>query len=531
MALPALFGRRAIGEDSGQLTLAMPQWCAPKREVSSRDFDLVGDDSSDNTQQLEKLRSYLVEHDGTTVNFVAGNYRYTNFRWLQGVRNVMLRGVGVVGLRNVAKGPWDIRRVTLMANSDMLTGPQSIPEMGMAPTYRVESVAAGAQTLHVLSSSPVADVAPGTPIIISGYNQYNGGWPPCLRYSEFATVTSVDWNRRSIALSAPLAHSYQSHWPSQTFAGQTYGPATIVSLQRTAPLQFQLAQHHIYENLTFLANPNGPAYINSDGLGGLYTQGVRFFEMRNCKMYFFGPNESQWVKVSNCTIGATELGKMVGAIEILNSSFGNMTEATAVELLIIRGSKISNRLSIAPRRLIMTGNTIASSQFGRLMGLGTLSSHTHVDTAFVANNEFVLPQGSRTASLVSLPPPHSIDPIRRTDSGVVIPASSWPWLGSAAIGSRLFSSSGASAVITDVVAEDANTQVLTAGPSLATTTGPLSVKCVTKLMFSGNTVTGDKPAMQIEDTSRLEQLITAPMAEASAFATDYVNLSKGPVVC
>jgi len=531
IALPILFGRCAVGQVSGRLTLPMPQWCSRASQVASTDFGLVGDDATDNTQQLEVLRQYLVQHDHTVVNFAAGQYRYTNFEWLHGVRNVMLRGVGSVGLRNVIKNPWDIRRVTLMANADMLTGPESIPEMGIAPTYLVDAANAGDRTLHLLSPSRIADIEPGTPILISGYNQYNGGWPPCLRFSEFATVTAVNWDQGLITLDAPLVHSYQSHWPGQLFRGHAFGPATIVSLQRKGTSQFQLGEHHIFENITFLATPEGPAYTNRNGLGGLYTMGVRFFEMRNCRMFFFGPNENQWVKVTNCDINTTELGKMVGAIEILDSLIGNMTQATAVELLIMRRCTFSTLISIAPTRLIMTGNTIASSRFGRQMGLGTLSSNTHVDTAFIANNTFAMPQGTPTVSLVSISPPNAITPVGLSPSGIVIPASSWAWLGSASVGSRLFHSSGANAVIADVVAAGDKIEVRTSVPAFAATKGPLSVRCVRDLIFFGNTVIGGTPAKQVEDPSRVEQLITSGMTEQGAFAADSVNLGHALAVC
>ena len=509
----------------------MPQWCGPTSRVSSEDFGLVGDDATDNTQRLEVLRQYLIEHDRTAVDFAAGNYRYTNFEWLHGVRNVMLRGVGAVGFRNVCKSPWDIRRVTLMANADMLTGPESIPEMGVATPYLIESADAGERTLRLLSSGPVADIQPGRPLLICGYNQYNGGWPPCLRYSEFATAASVDWNQRLITLNTPLVHSYRSNWPSQKFKTQSFGPAAIVPLQRTGSSPFQLGEHHIYDNITFLESPTGPAYTNRDGLGGLYTMGVRFLEVRNCKMAFFGPNENQWVKVTNCTIGSTELGKMVGAVEILNSSVDSIGEASAVELLIIRDTNISRFLSLAPSRLVMTGNTIKSSYLGRSISLGAFTSSTHIDKAFIANNTFVLPEGSQSGSLVIVPRPHTVTLTRPLSSGFATPTSSaWSFLGSVSLGNRVFDKSGANAVIKDIVAAGDDTEVRTAGPSLDTTGGPLSVRCVGTLIFFGNHVIGT-PLKQIEDANRVEELITSEMAEEDAFHSDYVNLGRAPVPC
>jgi len=467
------------------------------------------------------LRQYLLQNDGAVVTFAPGNYRYTNFQWLQGVRNVTLIGTGSVGLRNVAASPWDMRKVTLMANADMLTGPQSIPNMGYAAIYPFFTANSGGRSLRLLSPNPFPEVGPGTDLLIFGYNQQDGGWPPNLRYSEFATVRDIDTNGGRISLQAPLKHSYQDDWPAQPSTG--YGPAALVPLQRQGSESFQLAESRVFENITFLANPNGPAYTNQGDLGGLYTQGVRFVELRNCNMYFFGPNENERVRVSNCNIGTTELGKVVGGVEILDSTVGGVGEATGVELLVIRRSTITGGFSVAPRGLILTDNTIMSSTFyqvgaaqeGFQIGLGTLSN-THVDTAYIANNTLVTPSGPPLVAMVNVSRGTAVTPVEGSDTGVVIPTN-WAWLGTASVGAGLYPPAGPSATIQAIRASGPNTEVDTSGPSLAGATGALNVKCVTRLVLFGNTIVGTPPAQLLWDATAPEELITDAMTEAEAF--------------
>src|ERR1051326_2521359 len=241
-------------------------------QVSSEQFGLSGDDSTDNTDNLERLRQYLLQNDGSIVTFAPGVYRYKNFQWLQGVRNVTIRGIGDVGLRNVTESPWDFRRVTLVANADMLTGPESLPDLGVASTYPIYTATAGSAYIELIDGTIPSEITPGTTLFVSGYNQYPGGWPPCMRFSETVTAMELDPLRGRIYLTEPLAHTYREDWPAQTFVGQRFGPGTILPLQRQGARAFQLAETRIFDNITFIENPNGPAYINGNGLGSLYTR-------------------------------------------------------------------------------------------------------------------------------------------------------------------------------------------------------------------------------------------------------------------
>lgn len=178
---------------------------------------------ADCTEGLLSLRAALRRSNGLQiVYFPAGHYKYTNNRWLQGVRNVHVIGYGAK-LECIHNWIYGTDSVVLNLNldyfNDYLDGPYPDAGAGFVngdpPIYLIESVDAESEVITLRIPAEASQFVVGDDIVIFGFAIQGGvtaGYPPNARFHELAKVVAVDASRGVLRLELPLTNAYRSDW-------------------------------------------------------------------------------------------------------------------------------------------------------------------------------------------------------------------------------------------------------------------------------------------------------------------------------
>jgi hypothetical protein len=123
---------------------------------------------------------------------------------------------------------------------------------------RLATVAAGANTVTLLSPSQASVFRVGNWALISGFDLMGYGYPSNPAFFEYVQITAIDSNTGAIRFGAPLRNGYKSTWPLynagnfvQTDQG---GPATLYALDPSWDIQVE------YRGLTI--SQAGQTYAN-----------------------------------------------------------------------------------------------------------------------------------------------------------------------------------------------------------------------------------------------------------------------------
>jgi hypothetical protein len=133
----------------------------------------------------------------------------------------------------------------------------------------IQTVAAGATTLHCVTVADALKLTVGTYAWMSGYDTQGFGFPPNPAFSEFVFITAVDTVAGTFTISSPLKFAYKSTWPKWVFGAAGSGPPGYtggdISLGGPATLYIIRPEWdavHVYNNVGLeatptLANANG----------------------------------------------------------------------------------------------------------------------------------------------------------------------------------------------------------------------------------------------------------------------------------
>lgn len=277
------------------------------------------------------------------IHFEPGRYQYTNNRWLMGLNEVEVTAWESEFQCQDASGggeSWALSLPTLFRDTVYETNAQV-----KFDTNKIKTALTGASELELVDPADAINYAAGVRILVYGFNQQEGGFPPNPRYYEIVTVTAVAG--AVLSLASPLRHSYHDNWPEVPYYQDVAGEARIISLDRPG---YNYPNHVAIRGATIV---EGASPVSTKILltaRHVVFDGVKEF---NCV-----PTENETCKIDNCLITEMEIDKIVGRCEIKDSLvLGRMGGATGCEDLQLLGSMFDTAqgsvLDFHGRRLLM----------------------------------------------------------------------------------------------------------------------------------------------------------------------------------
>lgn len=227
-------------------------------------YGAVGDCVTDDTTALFAMRTAILAAQGAgseamTISLRGKCYKYTNNRWLWGIRRLYLLGGGA-RLQNItsfasfggnAAIPLTINRSAFETTD--ITPLGSFGQISSADTFFINTATAGATSVTLKTLGDASHFSVGAWVIIFSYDQLLsvfGGYPPDARYTDYAQVTSI--NGAVINLSIPLAHGHSDSFPEHE--NSYVGRARIFPLDSVSPIPW--GTYAYIENVISLDNPN-----------------------------------------------------------------------------------------------------------------------------------------------------------------------------------------------------------------------------------------------------------------------------------
>jgi hypothetical protein len=325
------------------------------------DFSAVGDGSTDNATAFEAMRDHMLLTPATEfiINFQSGDtYHYTNNRWLWSVGHVTINATGVT-FKNTSASAFSADQRPFNTHSIWDTG-GDIPE-STTQTYTqgdtIASTAVGA-TQVVLQAG--GTFAVGDHVLLHGFNQQTGGFPPNLRFFEYNEITVVSGS--TLTLLNPTIYAYEKDdWPDENLPifSADVGKARILNLDRGTA--FTQPRHIEFNGGTWVANGGGfdSFLLSADTLIVKNVTGPSFLT----------PSENRSYLAEKCTFVTFELDKQVDTCIGRNCTFsGNVQEGPAVHNLLIEDCTIGpGIIRVASDVVMIRKNTItgtASLVFG-----------------------------------------------------------------------------------------------------------------------------------------------------------------------
>lgn len=382
--------------------------------LTVKDFGAVGDGRTNNTPALQALRNYLLKDTTRAYNilFPAGTYCYDNNNWLAQCGVVTLHGDnaklcctyggGYGGDKAPLSAPFFFRDY----GNDRPGNWRGIENFG----YRINTANAGATSIKFITPSDAARFSVGDRVLIHGFDQQFGGYPPNMRYFEWNAVTAVDTTAGSLLLARGLKYQYRADWCDTNYSEGVYaGKARVCNLDR---INGKVLRSLTIRGIEFLINPNAPGpddnafQVCADDLllenvvipGESWPGFNRTFTANNTQFRQTVQGD-KWIdvaKFSKCSFAPTNSGTTI-AIDAF----------TGVNNAIFEDCKIDGVPSLAPRRAEFRRNIInvpATHAGGALISYGggwytdllyvednTIAHSTALQAAFQTSRRYDIP--------------------------------------------------------------------------------------------------------------------------------------------
>lgn len=339
---------------------------------------VVGDGVTDNADALIALRNTLIadnRHRPTELFFRAGHYLYSNNRWIMGLTNLRVVGApATLQCISTSKALYDSapfpRDGMFSLQGDLQQARNSLE---FVSGTRIADVVPGQREV-VLIEKVVGKFAPGARVLVHGFSQQIGGYPPNLRYFEWARIAAVSLDGLVITLEKPLQREYSSSWPDFLYDDTpkevqepevSYGASRILQLEDRQ----QRVGKYFYANfielrdLKWLPNPNTTNALVIHALKQKYIN----LDLDDPQINLV-VREGNECLVDSCTIGGTiELDKNLNECTIRNCIIrgGGTTHAikagTGVNRAIIHDNILEQRFNaITQECLQLNNNTIST---------------------------------------------------------------------------------------------------------------------------------------------------------------------------
>jgi hypothetical protein len=308
-----------------------------------------------------KLRAAIVFHGGR-------QYDYVNNRWTFGIQYLEMRtdtpGVRAK-LRNIApNSSFDIAAAILQLGRQYFqcVGPTEdwICERPKSVGYRIDTTAVGDDTVTLKNVSDARRLRIGRYVMVGSYNQQTYGFPPNLRYFEYARVASV--NGTSVTLDRPLRHKHKDNYWEIPQDPYSLGVARIYAIDRDDQ---RLTLRARIRDIEFVADPSKELTGNK-----LYAAALDM-DFENCVIPHFIPTQARFARVSGGSVLGGELDKLVSMVVFEGTTVADLHEGTGVDYLLFKNANVTSGYGIAPRQLRAIDSTLRGIEHAPLAFKGS----------------------------------------------------------------------------------------------------------------------------------------------------------------
>ena len=250
----------------------------------------------------------------------------------------------------------------------------STPVIAHHAGWRIASVEASAREIALLEPAPA--LAPGAIVFIAGRAQQFqnlhlpedkwelNGWPPNLRYFEFARVVTFDGN--VVMLDRPLTHAYDQGWrdyPGDYFGAYRAGAPRLYLCNRPG---YDIPLHIEFQGFNF-ARSRGATVGGHVGLSlpalELVIENCTFLDDDGSLGATFIQIADR-VTLRRCKLGALEIDKCLRHVLIEDCDIAGLTSDGAGALEVeVRRSRIYGDFRINPRTSVVIDHATAFGNF------------------------------------------------------------------------------------------------------------------------------------------------------------------------
>ena len=295
-------------------------------------------------------------------------YDYVNNRWTFGIQYLEMRtdtpGVRAK-LRNIApKSSVDVAAAILQLGRQYFqcVGPTEdwICEQPGSVGYKIDTTAVGDDTVTLKNVGDARRLRIGRYVMVGSYDQQMYGFPPNLRYFEYAKVVSV--NGTSVTLDRPLRHKHKDNsWETPKDPG-SLGVARIYVIDRDDQ---RLTLRARLRDIEFVADPGKGTPGNK-----LYAAALDM-DFENCIIPHFIPTQARFARVSGGSVLSGELDKLVSMVVFEDTTVADLYEGTGIDYLLFKNADVTSGYGIAPRQLRAIASTLRGMEHAPLAFKGS----------------------------------------------------------------------------------------------------------------------------------------------------------------
>jgi hypothetical protein len=324
-----------------------------------------------------KLRAAIIFHGGR-------QYDYVDNRWTFGIQYLEIRSdtPGVrAKLRNiVSNNPYDIASAALQLGRQYFqcVGPAGdwICEQPRSIGFKIDTTVVGNDTVMLKDASDARNLTIGRYVMIGSYDQQMYGFPPNIRYFDYAKVVSVSGRR--VVLDRPLRHRHKDNYWETLQDPNSLGVARIYAIDRDDQ---RLTLRARIKDIEFLVNPNSETVR----LGGKLYAAALDMSFENCIIPHFVPTQARFARVAGGSVRDGELDKLVNMVVFDGTTTAGLHEGTGVDYVLFKNSDVTSGYGIAPRQLRAIDSILRGVEHAPLTFKGSWTTQ-QVD---ISGSEFV----------------------------------------------------------------------------------------------------------------------------------------------
>ena len=407
-------------------------------------FGFVCDGVTDDTPHFLALQQYAVANDNSIFVFPPNSSCLTSWAfWTWQVHNAKYFG-----------GNTKIVNTTVTGESlGFIVGGQDFvcqAYSGTTPTLNYYSYTnslisianSESKTITLATPSTIASWQVGDEILIEGYDEQQGGFPPNYRYYQRTQITAINYSTGVITIAVPLKYTYNLNWPWNNTAN-TY-PPNVRNLNRGCPSGGSVSPtgYIHFEGLDFSVGANSSAEPVTYVMDGFLTEFI------NCKFGSMAPSGVQNMYVKDSTILYSEIDKLNGTLVYDNVNWiGDATgfsiyEATGVDLLIFNNDEFWKTINISAKRSVFNNSIF---HYEDAVGYIGTSNYYYAESLVINNPTFVADGNPTPGGLVNSSTPQTgVVQTVGTNTFTLNLADGQNFIQSAGLGTVIYNSAGTS---------------------------------------------------------------------------------------
>lgn len=318
-----------------------------REHFSVADYGILGDGTTDNAANLLLLGAQLRANTNPVRLYwppSATTYRTSRNEWSRGIKNLVMEGYGA-SLVNINASATNFINRPFIANAGTWWNDAYGSVYAGASQqfgYLINSQAGGTQQVTTTTAGDAANFAAGNKVLIYGWGQLDGAYPPSARYFEWHEVVTATAGTGVITLVKLLSYDYDANWWDM---GTGKGAPRILNLDRSG--FYNQGEYLRIEGMNF-----PQAVAASSPHPDVMIDGYNLAEIINCTGEGLTLSSCEKIVVRGGKWRHSEMDKIVDHIRWDGVEVEELVEGTGVRFVeITGGTKVTSLLSSQSRQL------------------------------------------------------------------------------------------------------------------------------------------------------------------------------------